>query len=303
MKTFFEQTQEIVKSNNSVASKKRALIKLGLREIDVNNLLYTYAREEREQARTKRVAEAIINSLTFGVEIECYNAASNIIRERAAANNLNIAYESYNHRDNNRYFKFTSDASIQGEMPIECVSPVLQGKKGFSDLKNCCKTLNEAGVRVNRSTGLHVHVGGIQTAKQYINVFKNYKALERVIDTFMAESRRGNNSQWCRTLSDHNFDNCQTIDDVRNVLGYDRYHRVNAESWSRHRTIEFRQHAGSTNFEKIQMWVTFCIKLVVWSAENVITETINTIQDIPFLSDKEKAYFQTRANEFAGVAA
>ena len=29
MKTSFEQTQEIVKSNNSVASKKRALIKLG----------------------------------------------------------------------------------------------------------------------------------------------------------------------------------------------------------------------------------------------------------------------------------
>ena len=181
MKTFFEQTQEIVKSNNSVASKKRALIKLGLREIDVNNLLYTYAREEREQARTKRVAEAIINSLTFGVEIECYNAASSIIRERAAANNLNIAYESYNHRDGHNYFKFTSDASIQGEMPIECVSPVLKGKSGFSDLKNCCKTLNEAGVKVNRSTGLHVHVGGIQTAKQYINVFKNYKALERVL--------------------------------------------------------------------------------------------------------------------------
>ena len=60
MKTFFEQTQEIVKSNNPVASKKRALIKLGLREIDVNNLLYTYAREEREQARAKRVAEAIL---------------------------------------------------------------------------------------------------------------------------------------------------------------------------------------------------------------------------------------------------
>ena len=303
MKTFFEQTQDIVKSNATVASKKRALIKLGLREIDVNNLLYTYASDERRQAREKRLAEAIINSLTFGVEIECYNAASNIIRERATANNLNIAYESYNHRDDHNYFKFTSDASIQGEMPIECVSPVLKGKSGFADLKKCCKTLNEAGVRVNSSTGLHVHVGGIQTATQYINVFKNYKALERVIDTFMAESRRGNNSQWCRTLSDHNFDNCLSIDDVRNVLGCDRYHRVNAESWSRHRTIEFRQHAGSTNFEKIQMWVTFCIKLVVWSAENVITDTINTIQDVPFLSDKEKAYFQTRANEFAGVAA
>ena len=303
MKTFFEQTQEIVKSNATVASKKRALIKLGLREVDVNNLLYTYTREEREQARAKRVAEAIINSLTFGVEIECYNAASNIIRERATANNLNIEYERYNHRDGHNYFKFTTDASIQGAMPIECVSPVLKGKSGFADLKKCCKTLNEAGVKVNRSTGLHVHVGGIQTHTQYVNVFRNYQMLERVIDTFMAESRRANNSNWCRTLSDHNFDGCTCAQDVREVLGCDRYHRVNAESWVRHQTIEFRQHAGSTNFEKIQMWVTFCIKLVVWSAENVLTETINTIQDIPFLSDKEKAYFQKRANEFAGVAA
>lgn len=303
MKTFFEQTQEIVKSNATVASKKRALIKLGLREVDVNNLLYTYASDERRQARDKRLAEAIINSLTFGVEIECYNAASNIIRERATANNLDIAYESYNHRDGHNYFKFTSDSSIRGEMPVECVSPVLKGKSGFADLKKCCKTLNEAGVKVNRTTGLHVHVGGIQTHTQYVNVFRNYKMLERVIDTFMAESRRGNNSCWCRTLADHNFDGCTCAQDVREVLGYDRYHRVNAESWVRHNTIEFRQHAGSTNFEKIQMWVTFCIKLVVWSAENVLTETINTIQDIPFLSDKEKAYFQTRANEFAGVAA
>lgn len=301
MKTLGEQTQEILKSKSSVATKKQALIKLGLREIDVNNLVYVYLAGQKAEEKAKRAAAKVVNSLTFGVEIECYNAVSDLIHERAQANNLSIQYEGYNHRDNHSYFKFVSDASIQGARPIECVTPVLKGKKGFDDLKNCCKTLNEAGVLVNKSTGLHVHVGGIQNDQQYVNVFHNYSMLEDVIDTFMAASRRANNSNWCRTLSDHNFDNCYCVGDVKRELS-NRYHKVNAESWARHKTIEFRQHQGSTDFEKIKMWATFCIKLVAWSADNRLTEIVGSIQDIPFLSDSEKAFFKRRANHFAGVA-
>lgn len=302
MKTLSEQINEVLKSKQSVSNKKAALIKLGMSHVDAGTLMYMYTREEREEARAKRLAEQIVNSLSFGVELECVNAVSSVIQERATANDLSISYERYNHNDGHRYFKFVPDGSLQGYAPIECVSPVLQGKRGFSNLKKCCKTLNEAGCSVNRSTGFHVHVGGIETDKQYVNVFRNYQALETIIDTFMSESRRANNSSWCRTLSDHNFMYCETPEDVRRQLGYDRYHRVNAESWSRHRTIEFRQHAGTTNFEKIQMWVAFCIKLVVWSKENVLTDSVESINDIPFLSKKEKAYFTKRANQFAGVA-
>lgn len=301
MKTLSEQAQEILKGKTSVANKKQALIKLGLREIDVNNLLYVYCAGQRAEEKAKRAAAKVVNSLTFGVEIECYNAASDLIRERAQANNLSIQYEGYNHRDNHSYFKFVSDSSIQGAMPIECVTPVLKGDKGFSDLKKCCKTLNEAGCKVNKSTGLHVHVGGVKTNEHYISVFQNYKMLENVIDTFMAESRRGNNSQWCRTLQDHSFDNFNSVGEVQRELN-SRYHKVNAESWSRHNTIEFRQHQGSTDFEKIKMWATFCIKLVAWSENNRLNEQVNSINDIAFLNEQEKQFFNERANHFAGVA-
>ena len=74
----------------------------------------------------------------------------------------------------------------------------------------------------------------------------------------------------------------------------DRYYKVNAESYTRHKTIEFRQHQGSTNYKKIEMWVKFCAKLVGWSRNNVFTS-----EDIPFLNKEEKAFFQSRKDAFA----
>jgi hypothetical protein len=86
-----------------------------------------------------------------------------------------------------------SDGSIRGDNPIECVSPILNGARGgFDTLKACCASLREVGAMVNRSTGLHVHVGGRITEKQYANTFANYYYLESVIDSFMSPSRREN---------------------------------------------------------------------------------------------------------------
>ena len=45
-----------------------------------------------------------------------------------------------------------------------------------------------------------------------------------------------------------------------------------------HKTIEFRQHQGSTNFTKISHWVKFLGKLVEWSRSNRLTERIDRIE-------------------------
>ena len=222
------------------------------------------------------------------------------MRECATRNAMPFQYEGYNHTDNNHYYKFVSDSSIRGENPIECVSPVLTGKTGMKSLETCCKALNEANAQVNRSTGLHVHIGAQNLSDEaYINVFKNYQKLERVIDTFMAISRRANNSQWCRTLQGKDFTMCTTKLDIFDVMNGNRYYKVNACSYSRHKTIEFRQHQGSTDFEKISNWVNFCAKLVAWSKKNVLSSEVNSIDEIPFLTAKEKSFFKSRAEVLA----
>ena len=284
MKSLNEEIQDIKTGKGSKTSKKEALIKLGLRKHEIDIILSDLPKQVTERFK-----------FTFGVEIECL-VASSVMRECATRNAMPFQYEGYNHTDNNHYYKFVSDSSIRGENPIECVSPVLTGKVGMKSLENCCKALNEANAQVNVSTGLHVHIGAQNLSDEaYVNVFKNYQKLESVVDTFMARSRRENNSRWCRSLQGKDFSFCTSKNDVYDVMSGNRYYKVNACSYSRHRTIEFRQHQGSTDFEKISNWVNFCAKLVAWSKKNVLQTEVTSIDEIPFLTVKEKSFFKQRA--------
>lgn len=282
MKTLKEQVEDIKTGKGSRTSKKEALVKLGLRPYEISLIMAELP---------KKVRESFI--FTFGVEIECLVPRASMIA-CAENNNMPFRYEGYNHRDNNHYYKFVSDSSIIGDNPIECVSPILKGKDGMKSLEVCCKSLNEAGAQVNRSTGLHVHIGasGI-TDKQYVNVFINYQKLERVIDSFMARSRRDNNNRFCKSIRGYMFDDCENASQVYGKLD-SRYFKVNPKSWYAHKTIEFRQHQGSTDFEKISNWVNFCMKLVAWSKDNKLDSEINSINEIPFLTAKEKKFFNSR---------
>ena len=280
-KSLSEQVNEVRESTMSKDAKCKALIKLGFTPYEVEFVL------RESQSKT----------FTFGVEIECLMMRSRFI-ERARDNRMQYEYQGYNHTDNRSYYKFVTDSSIHGDNPIECVSPILEGNdNGFESLKNCCKTLNEADAKVNRSTGLHVHIGASgMTDEWFLNIFKNYKALEAIIDTFMAPSRRRDNNTFCKSLQGYNFDYaCNTIADLQRKLS-SRYYKVNPMSINRHGTIEFRQHQGTTDFEKISNWVRFCAKLVQWSKENVLSNDALSIDNIPFITESEKAFFKSRAN-------
>ena len=280
-KSLSEQVNEVRKSMMSKDEKSKALIKLGFTPYEIEFVL--------------RDCQSNFG-FTFGVEIECLMRNANFA-SRARVNGLNYRHEGYNH-DTRPYYKLVSDSSIQGADGIECVSPVLEGNNnGFDSLKRCCLTLNEAEAKVNRSTGLHVHIGVANlTDNWFINIFKNYQRLERVIDSFMAVSRRRNNNRFCKSLDGCNFGfACNTIADVQRILT-SRYFKVNPMSINRHGTIEFRQHQGTTDYEKISNWVRFCSKLVAYSKTNVIESHITSINDIPFLTTAEKDFFKSRAD-------
>ena len=289
-KSLNEEVATIIASNNSLNNKKRALAKLGITPYEITLLT---ANMPVDSSRVRSI------NFTFGVEIEC-GVEQGAIRRAADETGVSYQYERYNHTDGHSYFKFTTDASVSCPNAIECVSPVLKGKDGRDTLAKMIKTLNQAGAVVNKSCGLHVHIGARDlNNKQYCNVFANYYHLETVIDSFMAESRRGNNNFYCQGLRNHNFSRCNTISDIQNELNADRYHKVNPMSYNRHRTIEFRQHQGTVNEEKILNWITFCGKLVEWSKKNRLTADVTSIDEIPFLTKAEKKFFNKRAEAFA----
>lgn len=289
-----EQIQSICKTKASKTKKVSDIVKLGIPVADARLCVNIYGENTTSTPRIKRA------TYTFGVEIEMANTSRRDIEEKCRENGVNIYYDAtYNHRDGHRYYKFMRDGSLEGSNPIECVSPVLKSSTGFKSLKATCKALNDANCGVNRTCGFHVHIGAESlTEEQYCNVFINYMHLENVIDTFMAASRRGNSSEWCRTLRGLNIQNVFSRDALNRCIR-DRYFKVNPQSWSRHKTIEFRQHGGTINYEKIEMWVKFCAKLVDWSKTHKLTSDVTSINDIEFLTAKEKAFFTSRATALA----
>ena len=299
---------DIMKERTTKEIKREKLLKIGLTENDIKTLFFTermVRRQGLKAAAADRARRQLLASYTFGVEIECCNVRPDTIGIIANRKGLDFRNETYNHTDHRSHYKLVPDSSIRGNDPIECVSPILKnGKPGFDSLKACCDTLNEAGARVNRSTGLHVHVGGSINERQYCNVFANYYYLEAIIDTFMSQSRRNGNC-FCKTLhgniDEGHLNAARSYSQIESAFHCDRYYKINATAWGRHHTIEFRQHQGSTNYEKIAAWARFCIKLVHWSADNRLTAPVASINDIEFLTDEEKAYFTNRANALAAL--
>lgn len=288
-KSLNEQIEDVKKSKLSRVEKMVALKSFGLLDREITLILNS---DLPKGVFNKRFA------YTSGVELECYNANTNNLINAGVENGLEIHSEGYNHTDNKTYFKLVPDGSISGNEPNEMVSPILKGCKGLKAIENACKALNTIGARVNKTCGFHVHIGAESlTGEQYVNVFKNYQKLERVIDTFMAPSRRENNAFYCGSLLQKDFTNCHSVLDVQDVAN-GRYYKINPLSYNRHKTLEFRQHQGTTNYKKISNWIKFCAKLVGWSRFNVLEKEVTSVNDIPFLNKAEKAFFCARVNEF-----
>ena len=285
MKTLKEQVDEIIKSNKSKQTKSVSLVKLGLSPYEVSLLLGFI--------KVQKGYKFNANNLTFGVECETYNVLRDALIREVEQRNIAIQSEGYNHRDNNHYYKIVSDASIEGANGNEIVSPILKGKQGLNSLKMICDSLNAIGAKVNKSTGLHIHFDASKIGDaHFVQIFKNYQKLEGVIDSFMPVSRRAQNNGYCRSILGLNYDACTTKSDIIRVNGT-RYRKVNAESYISHKTIEFRQHSGTTDYDKIANWINFLRKLIQYSFENEIQECI-LIEQVPFLTETEKQYFINR---------
>lgn len=289
--------EEVKKASMPTAKKVETLVKLGLSKADV----WRFFNAPVAMPKAQRF------SFTFGVEIECisnWERLQSEVSNREIPLQANVRFGAYTHADSTTGYKFVTDSSVMASRTedgrgIECVSPVLRGAKGFESLKNTCTALSDAGAKVNRTCGLHVHIGanGL-TGEQYVNVFRNYQKLEGLIDSFMAKSRRGDDAYYAKSLACFDFSNVHEIYVVAQLLR-SRYFKVNPVSYERHRTIEFRQHQGTTNYHKIEMWVKFCAKLVNWSKDNVLPDVVRDIDDVPFLNNTEKAFFKSRINHFS----
>lgn len=294
MSQFFDTLKAIALSNKSQSEKVKEMQKAtGMTATaarqQIATIVFMSQNERRDSVRSQI-------RFTMGVEIECYNINKQSIIDTLRAERINAISTGYDHTDYADTYKLGYDGSIDGSNGCEVVSPVL---RNLASLKKVCKTINEAGAKVNKSCGLHVHFGAQNfTIAQWVRIIRNYAALESIIDSFMPMSRRGSNNTYCKSiarvaayLEDFGADSMR---DIENAFRSDRYHKVNVMSFRRHNTIEFRHHSGTTDFTKIENWINFLRGLLEYSINNETIISASSIDEIPFLTAAQKRYFNER---------
>lgn len=201
----------------------------------------------------------------FGLEVEFVGVTPQRAADIVTASGTPCRFEGYNHIDHARW-KIVTDGSVVG-VGGELVAPPLSGEAGLREVADVLKAMNDAGVGVNRSCGLHVHADVSDlTAADMANVVVRYARFEVEIDRFMAPSRRGDSAHYARSLIGKTPTGSTKEAVARSiradVYGTDRYFKINLRSYLRHGTIEFRQHGGTTNATKISNWIRFVTQFV-----------------------------------------
>ena len=311
--------REILAQTGTKTSKIKALILLGVSRTEIARLLTNGNYGQVQNVYTRMINEGIIDRITraiaqptqipitntimtprvfdkqFGVELECYNVTRDALRRKLTAAGINCNEASRSTRGTG-YWKITNDGSIRGTNGFELVSPILQGEAGLNELMKVCKVLNDCKAKVNQTCGTHVHINARNfTLEQWKRLYINYARLERVIDGWMANSRRENSAFYCQGFSQiRNFETkineVTNLNDIAQNVLTGRYWKVNPQSYSVHNTCEFRQHAGTTNYVKIASWIRFLSNLVDYSESHVVNErtldslrAFNSIEIVDYL--------------------
>ena len=311
-----EQIQRILNENGTKTSKIQKLLALGLTRRQVADLVANgnygfvqnvYKRMMQGLTNTAAQTAATIApaidyafNRNFGIEIEAYNCTRERLARELTAAGINVQVEGYNHTDHTDHWKLVTDSSLSGNNTFELVSPILHGEQGLEELEKVCWVLDLCNAKVNDTCGLHVHMDAAEfDLTTWKNLILTYKRLEGVIDNFMPRSRR--NNHYCKrlsTITETSIKSARSISDLRTAFFHNRYHKVNLEAYARHRTVEFRQHGGSTNFTKMSAWIHFLAKMITFAKQGQVN-TGTTLQNIPFLTESEKLYLKIRTKKLA----
>lgn len=306
-------TEQILSANLTKTNKAKMLFELGKTRKEVSELLNIgigfaqniYAKAYPDRVRSRGIRELIGEAtwqLTnfeftnrFGIEIEAFGINRNELAIELTEAGIHSRAESYTHSVPNSW-RVTTDASIVGNNPFELVSPILQGEQGLRKLK----TVTHILAKVNKSAAVHIHIDatGFDLAT-WKRLYKNYARLERLIDGFMPNSRRRNNSEYCQSIRveryEQKIDSANDLEQIeREITNRDRYFKLNTQCFWRQRSVEFRQHSATINYKKISNWIIFLARLVEYSKHSEIRG--ETWEDCKaFLPDELITYFKQRA--------
>lgn len=267
------------------------------------------------------------DAMTWGVEIEAllplaYDRQTLAADITAAGVKCQVEVLSHN---TPTAWKIVTDGSLGNyTRGFELVSPVLTGTKGFEQMQVVCTVLKAKKVRVTQRCGLHVHVGWkkgllVWKSQGLASLVRTYTHFESVIDSHMAPTRRGGHAGrgFCKSnkvyINHVRLNEATSYTGVIEAIGQSattwrspaRYRKLNLQTLMKHGTVEFRHHHGTIEYDKINNWVRFCLRLASVSNAGVAIDAAETpktpiaLVALLRMPESEANHFQKRINHFA----
>ena len=207
-------------------------------------------------------------SRTFGIEIEFGGVARDTVMSAMRAAGIRAEQQGWmRHEDrdySNYIWQMTTDGSVRvNGFGNELVSPPMSIEGGgLEEITRVCAILEQCGAEVNKTCGLHVHHDAHEfDIKSFKNLFALYTRYEEAIDELMPKSRRGDDSHYAQSMIKTRLEttlerlaDCKNVEQIAGMYP-SRYQKLNIHSFMHHGTVEFRQHNGTTNADKIINWV------------------------------------------------
>jgi len=239
----------------------------------------------------------------FGIELEGFGLEREQIYQALRPLRQKGAYASVGEKFNKRIWEWViaQDSTIKQPYPLELISPALNGVKGLRQIKRICDVLNKLEIQTNENCGLHVHwSAGDFTGRHMINLLRLYGKYEKILDFIFPLSRRDDQSPFAHSLlrdgstawlyregvfRTHAYQLAKDFEKTQattNTSSYPtaRHHKVNICAYNKYRTVEFRQHEGTFDFEKIKNWIVFSQQLINRAKDTSVTEGVATWESL-----------------------
>ena len=148
----------------------------------------------------------------------------------------------------------------------------VKGEKGIKQVINVVKNLSSQNFNINnigfnQDTGFYVHIG-LHKQPYYLEDLKrichNFLKYENCMDQIMSKNRREKNSDCLSNRSYFPRDNvetknmiyeCESLKDLQHLMCKNASNfKLNLMNVNNKGTIEFRQHTGTLDTHKIELW-------------------------------------------------
>lgn len=151
-------------------------------------------------------------------------------------------------------------------------------------LTRLCKLLNEeCSVKVDKTCGLHVHLD--MRGRPVETAFHNLVSMQHYLYGMLPAARRNSTYSY-------------PIKGTQWRIPDDRYHGINAQAFTKHKTLEARMHCGTTQGDKIVNWVQLLIAIADAPKITAVPKSMQGLQAVTGISDDLVKYVSSRVAKF-----